>query len=179
MFAYCGNNPVNRADPSGEIFLTTTIAGVALWKLGLLVVGLIASCLIIDSVQTGDSTVVLPNSISKTKNRTKETIKTEDVVKTIKLPPRDPVHHIVAQNDRRAAESRAILEEVDINPKTDLKNLIILPASYHISLHTEAYHAYVTQRLRLVRGNRDGVEATLASLKFEILVRSLLGIRWE
>ena len=31
MFAYCGNNPVNRYDPNGEAFLTATICGIAVW----------------------------------------------------------------------------------------------------------------------------------------------------
>ncbi len=30
MFAYCGNNPVNRFDPDGDVFL-----GIALWKIGI------------------------------------------------------------------------------------------------------------------------------------------------
>ena len=36
-----------------------------------------------------------------------------------------------------------------------------------------------TLTLRLVAGDRAGVEATLAALKAEILARSSVGIRWE
>ena len=36
-----------------------------------------------------------------------------------------------------------------------LKNSI---RSYHVHLHTKAYHDYVTERLRLVAGDKAGVE---------------------
>jgi len=108
MFAYCGNNPVNRYDPNGEAFFTATICGVALWK-----------------------------------------------------------------------ESRQILRDVGIEPVIDQRNLVVLSKNYYVSLHTTAYHNNVTERLRLVAGDKAGVEATLASLKEEILARSVAGIRWD
>ena len=95
-----------------------------------------------------------------------------------KPPAKDPVHHIVAKADPRAAESRQILRDVGIEPVTDPRNLVVLPQSYHASLHTTAYHNYITERLRPVAGDKAGVEATLASLKAEILARSAAGIRW-
>lgn len=36
---------------------------------------------------------------------------------------------------------------------------------------------YVTEKLKLVEGNKAGVEATLASLRIEILARAAMGIR--
>ena len=42
MYAYCNNNPVMYVDPTGEFFLTTTICGIALWKIGLAAVSVIA-----------------------------------------------------------------------------------------------------------------------------------------
>ena len=41
MYAYCNNNPVMYADPTGEFFLTTTICGIALWKIGLAAAGVL------------------------------------------------------------------------------------------------------------------------------------------
>lgn len=61
----------------------------------------------------------------------------------------------------------------------DPKNLVVLPQTYHASLHTTAYHNYVTEKLKLVEGNKAGVEATLASLRIEILARAAMGIRWD
>ena len=40
MFAYCGNNPVIRHDPTGQFGLTATIFGIAIWKIGVAVAGL-------------------------------------------------------------------------------------------------------------------------------------------
>ena len=40
MFAYCGNNPVIRHDPTGRFGLTATIFGIAIWKIGVAVAGL-------------------------------------------------------------------------------------------------------------------------------------------
>ena len=38
---------------------------------------------------------------------------------------------------------------------------------------------YVNEQLRLVAGNKSAIEATLISLKAEIITRSKAGIRWE
>ncbi len=110
-------------------------------------------------------------SISKAEEKEKDIVSPK--------PRRDPVHHIVAKADPRAAEARKILRDVGIEPVTDPINLVILPQSYHVSLHTTAYHNYVTAILRQIAGNGAGIEATLVSLKAEILVRSALGIRWD
>ena len=56
---------------------------------------------------------------------------------------------------------------------------MVLPQNYHVHLHTNAYHEYVYNRLKLVEGDYDLVVATLASLKAEILLYSTLGIRWD
>lgn len=96
-----------------------------------------------------------------------------------KAGEKDVAIPIVAKADPRAAEARKILRDVGIEPVTDPRNLVALPRSYHASLHTTAYHSYVTERLRLVEGDKEGVEATLASLRAEIFARSVAGIRWD
>lgn len=50
MFAYCGNDPINRYDPEGNAFLTATICGVAVWKIGVLLIGIITTYVIADSI---------------------------------------------------------------------------------------------------------------------------------
>lgn len=62
--------------------------------------------------------------------------------------------------------------DVGINPITDPRNLVVLPQSFRVSMHTAAYHQYVLGRLRVVAGNRMGIEATLASLKAELLMQA-------
>ena len=175
------NNPVNRYDHNGEAFLTTTIFGVAAWKIGTAFVGFIATFIVAGSIAKNPP-VVQPISIPKIEIRPKTATKdkTKDIAPTLpKRPSKDPVHHIVAKADPRAAESRQILRDVGIEPVTDPRNLVVLPQSYHASLHTTAYYNYITERLRPVAGDKAGVEATLASLKAEILARSAAGIRWD
>ncbi len=178
MFAYCENNPVNKFDPTGDFALTATLGGIALWEIGEAIIGAVAALVVVDTLVKNPPTfptISIPIIEAKPKSETKD--KTEYIVS--QKPRRDPVHHIVAKADPRAAESRKILRDVGIEPVTDPKNLVMLPQSYHVSLHTTAYHNYVTERLRQVAGNKAGIEATLVFLKAEILAYSALGIRWD
>ena len=51
MFAYCGNNPVNRYDPDGDAFLAAiAIGGAAVWKFGAAVVAFLGALFTINSV---------------------------------------------------------------------------------------------------------------------------------
>ena len=179
MFAYCGNDPVNKCDPNGRFFLTATICGAAIWKIGLAIIASVALIVAADSIAKNPPSI--PSiSLPKTNSKPKTDSKAKESAQAIpKKTPRDPVHHIVAQNDKRAAESRQILRDVGIEPVTDSRNLVVLPRSYHASLHTNAYYNYITERLRPVAGDKAGVEATLASLKEEILANSVVGIRWD
>lgn len=181
MFAYCGNNPINRYDPSGNSFLGIAAGAVILKYLA----AFAASALLligIDSI-VNNPPASPPITIPKFEFKSESTEKTKDQEKSASpvLPkkPKDPIHHIVAKADPRAAEARQILRDVGIEPVTDMRNLVALPAKYHASLHTTAYHSYVTERLRPVAGNRVGVELVLASLKAEIVARSAIGIRWD
>ena len=120
----------------------------------------------------------LPEIDIKPKSETEPKLK--DIAPALPKPqPRDPVHHIVAKADPRAAEARQILRDVGIEPMTDPRNLVQLPQKYHASLHTTAYYNYVNARLRAVAGNKEGVEATLDSLRAELIERSVMGIRWD
>ena len=178
MFAYCENNPVNKFDPTGNFALTATLGGIALWKIGAAIIGVVATFAVVDTLVKNPPTFPT-SSISKIEVESKAEAKdkTKDIAPSNSR--RDPVHHIVAKADPRAAESRKILRDVGIEPVTDSRNLVVLPQRYHSSLHNTAYYNYVTEKLRPVAGDKAGVEATLASLKTEILVRSAAGIRWD
>lgn len=178
MFAYCENNPVNKFDPTGDFAFAATLGGIALWKIAVALLGTVTVF--------GMANAIIKNppkfpAISIPKIEAKPKAKVKDKAKGIAPPKprRDPVHHIVAKADPRAAESRKILRDVGIEPVTDSRNLVILPQSYHASLHTTAYHNYVTKKLKLVAGDKKKVEATLISLKAEILANSVAGIRWD
>ena len=184
LFAYCENNPVVRIDPNGDFYITGTAVGYGLAYLCAAVVSTVAGVILADVIS--DVLNKLSAIFSRSKTEEIETPKSvteaeeKDVSTTLqKTIPKDPVHHIVAKADPRAAESRQILMDVGIEPLTDPRNLVPLPKSYHASLHTTAYHNYVTERLRPVAGDKAAIEATLASIKAEILVRSAAGIRWD
>ena len=171
IFSYCSGSPINNFDPVGDFALTATLGGIALWKIGAFGVGVVAAIAITDTL-VKDSPGINAKPKVETRNKAKDVAPQSSLRK-------DPVHHIVAQADHRAAESRQILREVGIEPIMDPRNLVILPQRYHASLHTAAYHNYVTERLKLVAGNKTAVETTLNSLRAEILIRSAAGIRWD
>ena len=183
MFAYCGNDPVNRYDPDGDAFLAAiAIGGAAVWKFGAAVVAFLGALFTINSVAKNPPAlppITIPKFEFKSKTTEKAQEKDKRASPVLPKKSKDPVHHIVAKADPRAAEARQILRDVGIEPITDLRNLIVLSAKYHASLHTTAYHNYVTERLRPVAGDRVGVELVLASLKAEIVARSAIGIRWD
>ncbi len=199
MFAYCNNTPVNGVDVTGERFVEQAgmgggggagaaanphlLADSIIKGIKTIVSGISKLFATTEAVQAVvATTVVATTAIARQeyfelRKYQREQAK-EEAIPT-QLPTKDPTHHIVAKADPRAAESRQILREVGIEPLTDVRNLVVLPQTYHVSLHTTAYHNYVTERLRPVAGDKSGVEATLASLKAEILERSAIGIRWE
>ena len=86
MFAYCENNPVNRIDPSGEIAITATITGtaigVALWKFGMVLLGIMVTYLIVDALVNSPS-ISLPSN-AKPKTDAKE----KDIAPTIPKKPK-------------------------------------------------------------------------------------------
>ena len=181
MFVYALNNPVNMSDFTGEFAMAATLGGIALWKIGIAIAATASAFFVADTIAKNPPalpSLSLPKIEIKPKAETNS--KTKDVVPSLPKPPtKDPVHHIVAKADPRAAESRQILRDVGIDPIIDHRNLVVLPQKYHASLHTTAYHNYITERLRPVAGNKAGVEATLMSLKAEIFMRSIVGIRWD
>ena len=138
MYAYCENNPANKFDQTGDFALTATLGGIALWKIGAAIIGMVTALVLVDSLVKNPPTFSTITIDAKPKAEAKD--KTRDI--TLSNSRRDPIHHNVAKADPRAAESRKILRDVGIEPVTDMRNLVTLPQSYHVSLHTTAYHNY-------------------------------------
>jgi hypothetical protein len=68
-------------------------------------------------------------------------------------------HHIVAQNDPRAATARSILNQVfPLDRVNHWSNIVSLPASTHWHVHTDAYHQWV-ENLVVAASNLPGNRA--------------------
>ena len=181
MFAYCGNNPVNYSDPAGTASATCDkdmLAGAGGGVGGGSITLFLINCLI-NLFTSAPKTQSISPTTSATVNEARKEAEAKAQVATTTKTEKFHIHHIVAKRDRRAEESRQILQNVGIDPSTDLRNLIVLPQRYHARLHTTAYHNYVTERLRAVAGSTFGIELTLASIKVEIVIRESIGIRWD
>ena len=182
MYAYCGNNPVNRSDSTGRFWaglwntFTQTLqqaSGYFLVAAGVSQVDspalgpadVVSGVLILGGalVCAGIATYQVATSLSYA------TLDTEEI-DILKPPRRDPVHHIVAQNDPRAEPAQRVLEDAEINRFTDPANLVQLPAYYHYRLHSNAYYDYVNEVIETAyeEGGREGVYSALAVLKWEI-----------
>ena len=82
MYAYCGNNPVNHVDFSGEFFFSITISGALTWKIAVVLVTLIASVVIIDSVSQSHQTTQ-PISSTKAETRMKSDSEKKHIVSSV------------------------------------------------------------------------------------------------
>ena len=170
-------------DFTGEVAASAIIGGVAIpvvFKIGLAIAGTLSAIALVDVIV--DNPPIVP-TVSFPEIGSRYKIDAEPKVVDLAPPaikdiPKIHIHHIVAQRDHRASESRAILIDVGIDYKHDPINLVPLVQEFHAKLHTTAYHNYVTERLRLVAGDREGVEKVLNELKTEILAHQAAGIRW-
>ena len=77
MFAYGVNNPVNMSDPTGRFAISIPLTGIALWKIGVALVGLIGALVLADTVARNPPAIpsislpkinVKPNTDSKEKD---------------------------------------------------------------------------------------------------------------
>ena len=191
MYAYCGNNPIINIDPTGRMYIEgadmgggkfaggggAAISGIgsagsssAGALLGLLISTGLVGAATATHLSSGTMSSAAWNSYQA--SRTKQ--QTSDVSKTIpRFADESPRrHHIVAQNDHRAAPARQVLVEVGINFRRDPINIVTIPQVFHKSMHTEKYYIYVNEKLQPYRGTYDyaGVANTLIQLRYEILV---------
>jgi RHS repeat-associated protein len=161
LYAYCENDPINKADPSGHFAIV--IAGVAITA-EMIMIGIaliLALCYVfipsfrkqvnifVWGILTGIMAAVgvlvdtLTTTVKKAKAKAKAKGKT----------PKTALHHIVAKGDRRAVGSRELLSDVGIGINNPM-NLVRLNMFFHQFLHTSAYHLGVYGVLKT--GNRIG-----------------------
>lgn len=79
------------------------------------------------------------------------------------------MHHIVAQNDRRAESTRSFIKEYGLTPLVPY-NLVTVKKTLHRHLHTNAYHFAVGMYLRICaskkRSKKDKKYAIIAGMVF-------------
>jgi len=82
MFIYCGNNPINFCDPKGEFFTAIAVGGIAAWKIGVAVVGLIIAAGVAASI--AENPPAYPTIVSpKIEVKVQSESKVEDAVSSI------------------------------------------------------------------------------------------------
>ncbi len=182
IFAYCGNNPVNYSDPSGAVFVFAAALYLVAQVIVVVVLATVVAIAAINLVANLANKISTQTTDKKTEPAINQTPTPGPNINPVPPSPtpkkNDPVHHIVAQGDHRADESRVILKSVFIHVD-DPRNLVQLPQSYHAKLHTDAYHMYVYERLKPYKDDLAGVERTLLELRFEILFNCIYGVRWD
>ena len=177
MFAYCGNQPVNRFDNTGSMWLDAAGGGGA----GLLIIITAAAA----TTATAPALPGIVSGIKTTVSNAYQNVKTvlQETVVSARFADDSPRrHHIVAQNDYRAKEAREILAEAGINAKTDERNLVTLPQLFHKGMHTNKYYTYITSQIVACKDAdnlNEAVVETLARLKGELLIAASGGpIPW-
>ena len=168
MFAYCNNNPVNYADPSGDYSLRNQIdqddvegmMGSAAVTAALAVAGV---CLL-DLIAKNTAQVL--TSAQREIYEFAQTLKDLTASKYANHQPR--VHHIVpwGRFSNRLTSGivrrmQDILIGVGIDPKTDPLNQIVISHGHHKSIHTNSYLLGLYAALERAEGNRDAVETAL------------------
>ena len=197
MFAYCANNPVNCADSTGRFLKTlwefaqtaVTEIGKAIGQLTPAYAGCGTAALADGLLPFGDALGIAGAALvtvgaigygiyqatkvysSKQNAGSNELSIAKSYARTISDPgDKYVVHHIVAQNDHRAADARAVLSSVGIKPSTSGLNLAVIPESKHFSMHTQSYFNYINSRFNGLESNSAAVVFTLAELQFEIQI---------
>ena len=137
MFAYCGNNPVDRIDPSGCSYVSTQKHNVSsdyafAQEICVGVGGVAAIGLVL-----GSSLDDLLDEMLRKLERS--------LIKTGKHEYRAEyeVHHIAAKQAFRAARAARILNEVLPQGVEDPLNKVSLKTSVHRRIHNNAYYSLV------------------------------------
>ena len=171
LFAYCANNPVNTADPTGNFAITATVA---LITFGIALVATALAVGISSSPGFQGAVEGLCESVGSVAEQIKEKL-TNSFAK-IKKPPNyrkdTEVHHIVAQRATGADHTRRILAELEIGIN-DPVNTVSINTCLHRRLHTNLYYklvdAIIVSAYNSAGGDREqqtkNVKAALGTIK--------------
>ena len=175
MFAYCGNNPVIHRDDSGEDYalckadMVSSYSGFSIPRSYVYSgIGITVGALIGNTWDYIEETV--SKSIAKVKTQKEYRSQTE-------------VHHIVAKQSRKAAEARAILEEIFPDGVENPLNKVELKTIVHRRVHTNLYYATVNSLVVYAYdsagGNKEkaasNVINTLNTVRVSLMVLNELG----
>ena len=117
----------------------------------------------IPQTRTREKEIPIANTTTGTK-----TISVATSVSSSTPPEREEkhhLHHIVAKGDRRAYIAREVLWSYHIDVQRDSRNLVRIPASFHVHLHTNVYYAYVNAKI-LLASRTGGYNAVVGALRF-------------
>ena len=178
LYAYCNNDPINYADPSGHIAITAAVGlSTAAYYA---IIGILSLCAVATVGYVESETHVISNTIESIANSVDEIL--EDIKDKINEFATSLVvkndynsrekHHIVAKRDRRAWFSRIILfiSGIDIN---DPINLVYVKKGYHRVMHTNVYYGILNISIGagyLINGS-EGVEDVLGF--YQLILRGL------
>ena len=147
MFAYCNNNPTNMVDPSGEMAIV--IAGLAFSVTEIVVTTAIlffaAEYAFDSNFRNAINTLIVLiikgaiNGVGYLTNVISDVVRSANSSKKYNG---NEVHHIVAESDRRASDSRKLIKKYGISVNSNW-NLVTISKTLHKHLHTNAYHAAV------------------------------------
>ena len=145
LYVYCNNNPVNMADPTGHF----AIAGVAI-TIGVVITIITTIFVVAYIFDSGFRNAVnellyrIFNSFTTTGLGYLVYVINDVVANAITRTKYSgyEVHHIVAENDKRALESMKLIK-LNGNGTNDNWTLGTIKKTLHVHLHTSGYHAAV------------------------------------
>ena len=171
MFAYCGNNPVNKYDPSGHMMVQQKIlGGYGGYAGGGVGVGDLLAPLVVGTV------AALGALYETTKEEIKRTSKAlVDTAKARYENSQPAIHHVVPQGCPcdAAQNSRNILQENSISVQDPI-NLVIINYETHKQLHSSK-HGYCkkVETVLIAFAENNNVRGGLALIKLEIAFLAL------
>jgi RHS repeat-associated protein len=149
LYAYVGNDPLNKTDPTGACPTCVKLAV----DFGLELAIQYATTGEVDFAEAAIETAKGAFNPAKTVQ------KVARVAKIAQRATKTEKHHIVPKDDRRAAEARENMKANGINPKTEESNLVDISGDKHDVTKRDSYVTSVNER---VAGQPDA-----ASIKSE------------